>query len=86
MISLIVLTGNWWTPTLKPTIITNVSTLPDGSFALQFIAEPQFTNRIQASTDLVNWVTLHTTNPAGANFSFTDTQASDYDRRFYRSH
>lgn len=84
LIDLIVLSGNWWTPTLKPTIITNYSRLPDGTVSLQFIAEPQFTNHVQMSTDLVNWATLLTTNPVGTNFNFVDTQAPPHSQRFYR--
>jgi len=85
MIDLIVLSGNWWTPALRPTVISDFSRLPDGQFSLQFIAEPQFTNRVEVSTNLVQWSTLLITNPVNTNFSFVDTQAPAYDRRFYRN-
>jgi len=85
MIDLIVLSGNWWTPALKPTVINNYTRLPDGRFALKFVAESQFTDHVEASTNLIDWTPLLTTNPAGTNFSFVDTQAVALPRRFYRS-
>lgn len=85
MIDLIVLSGNWWTPTLKPAVFTNLTRLTNGNFSLQLIAEPQFTNHLEASTNLATWATLLITNPAGTNFTFVDTQATVLPQRFYRS-
>ena len=58
MICLIVMSGNWWTPALKPSVITNHARLPNGNFSLQLVCEPQFTNTIQGSTNLSSWTTL----------------------------
>ena len=85
MIDLIVLSGNWWTPALKPTVLTNFARLTNGSFSLQLIAEPQFTNRIEASTNFANWTSLLTTSPLTTSVSFVDTQAASLPQRFYRS-
>ena len=85
MMDLIVLSGNWWTPTLRPAVFTNLMRLTNGGFSIQLIAEPQFTNRLEASTNLATWTTLLTTNPAGRNFTFVDTQAAVLTQRFYRS-
>ena len=85
MIDLLVLSGNWWTPALRPAVFTNLTRLTNGNFSLQLIAEPQFTNRLEASTNLATWTTLLTTNPAARNFTFVDTQAAVLTQRFYRS-
>ena len=85
MIDLIVLSGNWWTPALKPAVLTNFARLANGSFSLQLIAEPQFTNRIEASTNFANWTSLLTTSPLTTSVSFVDTQAASLPQRFYRS-
>jgi hypothetical protein len=37
---------------------------------------------IESSTDLVNWVSLQTNS---SPFTFTDTSAASYPRRFYRA-
>ena len=84
MIDLIVLSGNWWSPTLKPAVITKPARLADGSFSCQIICEPQFTLQLQASTNFVNWSPLLTTNPPAGIIDFVDTQASTFPRRFYR--
>jgi hypothetical protein len=43
---------------------------------------PDYT--IQGSTDLVNWATLDTTNPATMPFSWSDPNAFNYSVRFFR--
>ena len=85
MLDLIVLSGNWWTPTLKPAVLTNYARLTNGSFFLQLITEPQFTNRLETSTNLVSWSALLTTNPTATTVNFVDTQAAVFPHRFYRS-
>ncbi len=40
--------------------------------------------RVQASTNLVLWTTLFTTNPPGVPFTWRDTDPEIYPRRFYR--
>jgi hypothetical protein len=53
------------------------------SFSLQI--SPGINGRIQASSNLVNWVTL--TNFVGTNstINFRDPAATNYNRRFYRA-
>ncbi len=54
----------------------------------QFLAQlsgaigPDYT--IQASTNLVTWANLCTTNPAAMPFNWVDTNAAGFNRRFYR--
>lgn len=86
MLCLLVGSGNWWTPALKSPAIKNQSYLPSGHFAFDLDCEPQFINRVQGTTDFLSWATLLTTNPPASvsNISFADSQASLFDRRFYR--
>ena len=85
LLDLIILSGNWWTPALKPAVLTPPARLADGSFRLQAVVEPQFTNRLEASTNLADWSALLVTNPVAATVTIVDTQAAALDRRFYRS-
>jgi pectate lyase len=39
---------------------------------------------VQASTNLVNWTTIFTTNPASLPFVWSDAATSNFPRRFYR--
>ena len=43
---------------------------------------PDYT--MQASTNLTSWTNLFTTNPVSLPFSWTDTNAAGFNRRFYR--
>lgn len=45
---------------------------------------PGYNYTIQASTNLVAWTNLVTTNPVAMPFSWSDTAAADFTRRFYR--
>ena len=61
----------------------------NGQYALTVADAPGYepamsgtTYVIEASTDLVNWVPVHTNT---APFTFVDTNASQFDQRFYRS-
>jgi len=53
----------------------------NGSLLLS-LAGPSLTTRIQASTNLVDWITIFTGNPP---FQFLDTNSSEFSQRFYRS-
>jgi hypothetical protein len=53
-----------------------------GQFGLAVVGVPGYPYAIQASTDLVNWVSIGTNI---APFTFTDTNAGRFGRRFYRS-
>jgi hypothetical protein len=66
-----------------PPVLTPQSLSGTGfSFSANGIAGPSYT--IQASTNLVTWTNLATTNPANTPFSFTDTNAGSFKSRFYR--
>jgi len=60
----------------------------DGSITLQFAGIPFYTYWVEATTNLVTpvWVPI-STNTAGPNgqWSFTDTNATNYPSRFYRT-
>jgi uncharacterized repeat protein (TIGR01451 family) len=54
----------------------------NGTFQFSLTGTPGQTNIIQASTNLVNWISIYTNvNP----FLFTDPYASNYPVRFYRA-
>jgi uncharacterized repeat protein (TIGR01451 family) len=58
--------------------------LSTGAFQIQFATVPNQTCRIQASTNLVAWQTLLTTNSPGGIVVFIDPEATNYPVRFYR--
>jgi autotransporter-associated beta strand protein len=45
---------------------------------------PNFTYTMQGSTNLLAWTNLLVTNPPAMPFSWTDTSATNFNRRFYR--
>lgn len=53
-----------------------------GQYALIVAGVPGYNYVVQASTDMVNWVPLQTNT---APFTFVDTKAGQFSRRFYRS-
>jgi hypothetical protein len=53
-----------------------------GQYALIVTGVPGYNYVVQASTNLVNWVPVQTNT---APFTFVDTNASQFSRRFYRS-
>ncbi len=53
-----------------------------GQFGLTVAGVPGYSYAVQASTDLVNWVSIRTNT---APFTFTDSNAARFNRRFYRS-
>ena len=66
-----------------PAVLTGF--LLNGQMHLTLTAQPGFVYAIQASTDLVSWVSLSTnTVSAAGTIKFTDTSAPGFDERFYR--
>jgi len=63
-------------------LLTAIANLPAGQygFAVAGTAGDEYT--VQASTDLVHWVTLQTN---AAPFNFVDSNASQFSHRFYRT-
>lgn len=53
-----------------------------GQFALTIAGSSGMNYIVQASTNLVNWVSVQTN---AAPFTFTDTEAGQFNQRFYRS-
>jgi hypothetical protein len=47
-------------------------------------ATPLMVWTVEASTDLVNWDEIGTTDPSGEDGDFVDVNAGDFDSRFYR--
>ena len=54
----------------------------NGQFALNISGIPNYQYVVQASTNLVNWVSVQTNT---APFTFVDTNASQFRQRFYRT-
>jgi hypothetical protein len=68
------------TPPPRPHI-SGVVLTTNGTFQLTITSQPGQTNVVQASTNLVNWVSIRTNV---GPFIFTDTNATNYPYRFYR--
>lgn len=62
--------------------LTSVPTTSPGQFGFSVSGVSGGQYEVQASTDLVNWVTLQTSL---APFNFVDSNASQFSRRFYRT-
>ncbi len=64
----------------------SLGTLPNGNRNVQFMGIPGLTYSVQASTDMVSWVTIGT-RMAGPNgsYAFEDVDTVSYPTRFYRS-
>jgi hypothetical protein len=62
--------------------LSTVAKLPAGQFGFTMAGTTDAQYLVQASTDLVHWVTLQTNS---APFTFVDSNASHFNRRFYRT-
>lgn len=76
-------------PVPQPTRLTNPKVLADGSFQFSFTNAPGAVFNVLATTNLVlplgNWTVLNgVTEILPGQFQFTDHQATNYARRFYR--
>ncbi len=66
-------------------VITDFQRLANGMFTFRFYGEPGTNYVVQASTNLVNWLTLATNQVSGLGYlEFTDPSAANFNRRFYR--
>ena len=65
-------------PQISSMVVTN------GQFSFQVGGATNFNYTVQASTNLVNWTTLFTTNPPVTPFVWKDAQTTNFSRRFYR--
>jgi hypothetical protein len=68
--------------TLSPPQVLSFAFQPNSTFTLQFTGAPSSSFRIEASTNLSNWITLSNLPPGV--FQFTDFDASNWTTRFYR--
>ena len=68
----------------EPPMFASVRWNPLGNIRLSFQATPGWTYGIEASTNLVDWVSLWMTNSSDTTILFEDVDAVRYDRRFYR--
>jgi hypothetical protein len=73
---------------LIPPSINNVAIIPGGGFNLNFTGTPGYSYVLEVTTDLsssANWLPV-ATNKLGADgvWQFSDTQAANYQHRFYR--
>jgi hypothetical protein len=66
-------------PTVIPRLTGNASP------RLMLDGEPNQTYRVMASTNLSNWAEVFLTNPVVLPFFWTDTGASNLQRRYYRA-
>jgi len=73
--------------TVRPITVPKISapTLSNHQFLAQISGAigPDYT--VQASTNLVTWTNLLTTNPVAMPFNWVDTNTAGFNRRFYRT-
>ena len=71
--------------TIPPPQLTNSIVNINGTFQLTVNGQPGQEYIVQASTNLINWVSVYTNPPPfNSPFTFTDPNASSYPDRFYR--
>lgn len=68
-----------------PFQFTSFSRLADNNYSLSLVGSTNTTCRIDASTNLVDWVILTNFPDATGGIQFTDLSASHFPRRFYRA-
>jgi len=56
----------------------------NGKTSFTIAGSAGFTYSVQGSTNLLTWTSLLVTNPPALPFSWTDTTATNFSRRFYR--
>ena len=64
--------------------LTN-SLYTNGTFQFSLNGPPASAYDIQASSNLIDWITIGTNSPFTGTLNFTDTNASIWDHRFYRA-
>jgi uncharacterized repeat protein (TIGR01451 family) len=68
-----------------PFLLLTGQTLPSGGFQIEFHTYPATLVAMQVSTNLLDWVTLTTTNSGAGHVFFQDLDSTNYPVRFYRS-
>jgi hypothetical protein len=74
-------TVNWAVPPAASATLESPA-CANGQYAFVVSGASGYKYTVQASTDLVNWVSIHTNT---APFTFVDTNAGQFNQRFYRS-
>ncbi len=69
-------------PVIAAPAILSPASFADGQYALTVLGTTNAQYIVQASTDLVNWVSVQTNTPP---FTFTDIEAGQYNQRYYRA-
>ena len=64
--------------------LTN-SIYTNGAFQFSLNGLPASAYDIQASSNLIDWITIGTNSPFTGSLNFTDTNAATWDHRFYRA-
>lgn len=72
---------------IAPTVpyLTNMSRLPDGSFRLRVVGDPNVDYAVLVSEDLEEWSSLGTNSSSSGVFDFIDDTAVEFPRSFYRA-
>ena len=65
--------------------IISVVQLPDGTIRFDVIDDPGRTNRVEGSTNLVNWVPLTPFIQTTGSIRFIDPESTNFTHRFYRA-
>jgi hypothetical protein len=55
-----------------------------GTFAFSFAAQPGRNYEVWASTNLADWLVIRTITASQVNQPFTDPEATNFNRRFYK--
>jgi hypothetical protein len=69
----------------RPARLTDLNPRPNGQVLVHIAGEFDRRYAVRASTALPNWSTLGTVLATNANFTFLDTNASGFPRRFYQA-
>lgn len=67
-----------------PVVFTSFQYRPGGALSLQLSATPGKTYALEASTNLINWISVSTNMSPTTVLNFTDMPVSNYPAQFYR--
>jgi len=68
-----------------PAMLSAVKQKPDKTIQISLNSAPHFAYRIEGSSDHLHWATLTNTFNATGTIQFTDTEAPNLSKRFYRA-
>jgi hypothetical protein len=67
-----------------PPLLGGITILPGGQFQFQFAAQPGASYTVEASTNLLDWLPLFTTNAPGPLLVLPDGNVSEFPARYFR--